>query len=390
MAEKILVVDDDLDTLRLVGMLLQRQGYEIVHANNGHQALAMAQSEKPDLILLDVMMPDMDGIEVTRRLRVNAGTREIPIIMFTAKTQVEDKIQGFEAGADDYLTKPTQPRELFAHIKAVLGRTSKLSTTSLKPEVGRGFVSGVLAVRGGLGVTTLALNLGISLYDKTRDNVIIADFRPGFGAVGIELGYLRQEGLSRLLHRKPAEVDAKAVEAELISHPSGVRLLLASSQPKDARLLAEVAGFEAVARQLPLLARHTVIDLGAALPPQIERLLPLLDKIIIVLEPVAQTVDQSKVLLEDLKGAGVGEGRIETVLVNRVRSGLQMSWTQAQDQLGRAITAVFTPAPELAFQASARNLPMVLHQADSLTAQQFAKLADRVLARAVGTGNLTP
>ncbi|HEX9028601.1 MAG TPA: response regulator, partial [Anaerolineales bacterium] len=125
MAEKILVVDDDLDTLRLVGLMLQRQGYEIVAANNGHQALAMAQNERPDLILLDVMMPDLDGVEVTRRLRMDPGTKDLPIIMFTAKTQMEDKLLGFEAGVDDYLTKPTQPRELFAHIKAVLARAGK-------------------------------------------------------------------------------------------------------------------------------------------------------------------------------------------------------------------------------------------------------------------------
>jgi DNA-binding response OmpR family regulator len=110
MAEKILIVDDDLDTLRLVGLMLQRQGYEIVAANSGEQAVTMAQGENPELILLDVMMPDMDGVEVTRRLRAEPSTRDIPIIMFTAKTQVEDKILGFEAGADDYLTKPTQPR----------------------------------------------------------------------------------------------------------------------------------------------------------------------------------------------------------------------------------------------------------------------------------------
>ena len=101
MPEKILVVDDDIDTLRLVGLMLQRQGYQIVAANNGHQALTMAQAEKPDIILLDVMMPDMDGYEVCRRLRSSNVTAPIPIIMFTAKSQVDDKVTGFEAGADD-------------------------------------------------------------------------------------------------------------------------------------------------------------------------------------------------------------------------------------------------------------------------------------------------
>src|SRR5512135_788313 len=127
MPEKLLIVDDDVDTLRLVGLMLQRQGYQIVAANNGHQALIMAQSELPDLILLDIMMPDMDGYEVTRRLKANVSTNSIPIIMFTAKAQVDDKVAGFDMGADDYLTKPTQPRELFGHVKAVLARGKKPS-----------------------------------------------------------------------------------------------------------------------------------------------------------------------------------------------------------------------------------------------------------------------
>src|SRR3990172_8398307 len=124
MPEKILIVDDDLDTLNLVGLILQRQGYEIIAANTGSQGLAKAASDRPDLILLDVMMPDMEGFEVTRRLRASPDLGHIPIIMFTAKTMVDDKVTGFEAGADDYLTKPTHPAELTAHVKAVLARSA--------------------------------------------------------------------------------------------------------------------------------------------------------------------------------------------------------------------------------------------------------------------------
>ena len=122
MNEKILIVDDDLDTLRLIALMLQRQGYQTITTDNGPEALTLSVSERPDLILLDVMMAGMDGYEVTRQLRANPITSNLPIIMFTAKAQVNDKVMGFEVGVDDYLTKPTQPRELFAHVKAVLAR----------------------------------------------------------------------------------------------------------------------------------------------------------------------------------------------------------------------------------------------------------------------------
>jgi DNA-binding response OmpR family regulator len=125
MAEKILIVDDDIDTLKLVGLMLQKQGFQIIAATDGIQGLAQADAEDPDLILLDVMMPEMDGYEVAKRLRANPKTANTPILMFTAKTQLDDKVTGFEAGADDYLTKPTHPTELTAHVKALLARSPK-------------------------------------------------------------------------------------------------------------------------------------------------------------------------------------------------------------------------------------------------------------------------
>lgn len=382
MAEKILIVDDDLETLRLVGLMLQRQGYEIAAAGNGHQALLMAKSEQPDLILLDVMMPDMDGVEVTRRLRADPETASVPIIMFTAKSQVDDKVLGFEAGADDYLTKPTQPRELFAHVKAVLGRAKKAHTPPPLPApVERGYMIGVMSVRGGLGVTTMAINLGVALRERYKRETVVADFRPGQGTLGLELGYLRPEGLNRLLERDPGDIDRPMIDLELVNHPTGVRLLLASIQPRDAAHLSKVDHFEALAHQLSLMARYTVIDLGPAITPIHAKVLPQCDEVQVVLDPMPQTILQTKALLADLYSAGIGEGRISLLLVNRIRSGMQLSWSQVQEQLGQTVAGIFTPAPELAFQAAQSNIPMIVHQPDSLTAQQFVKLAERVSQR---------
>lgn len=381
MAEKILLVDDDLDTLRLVGLMLQRQGYEVRAASNGPQALTMAQEEQPDLVLLDVMMPEMDGYEVARRLRSDPATVDVPIIMFTAKTQVDDKVMGFEAGADDYLTKPTQPRELFAHMKAVLTRTGKARTYQTASLGERGYVVGVLATKGGLGVSTLVINLGIALHDVYNKDVIVADFRPGQGTISMDLGYLKPEGLNHLLQRKPNEITSREIEAELVTHASGTRLLLASNRPYDAQQICAVANFEAITKQLAYMARYAIIDLGPAITPLSEKVLKICDEAIIVVEPVPQSINQTKVLISDLTEMGVGEGRLTIALVNRIRSGVQLSWSQVQDLLGRNISIIFTPAPELAYQAALHNLPIVVQQPDSLTAQQFIKLAEKIAQR---------
>jgi pilus assembly protein CpaE len=383
MPEKILLVDDDLDTLRLVGLMLERQGYEIRATKDGLQALAIAEAELPDIILLDIMMPEMDGYEVTRRLRGNPVTTDIPIILFTAKSQVDDKVMGYEAGADAFLTKPTQPRELFAQMKAVLARSSKVRTTSI-PLRERGIMIGVLAPRGGLGVSTVALNLGVALAENHKNGVVVAEFRPGQGTIGLELGFLKADGLNRLLQRKPTELTAREIEPELVDHPSGVRLLLASHQPRDARLSAFTANFEAIARQLPYLASYVILDLGPSLPPVSEKMLTCCDEFIVVVEPAAQTLLQGKTLLEDLFANGVGQGRISTILVNRIRSGMQLNLSQVQDQLGQPVANVITPAPELAYLAASNNVPLIVQQSDSLTAQQFARLAERIAQRKRG------
>jgi DNA-binding response OmpR family regulator len=132
MAEKILIIDDDSETLRLIGLMLQRQGYLTITASNGEEGVALAKHELPDLVILDIMMPDVDGFMVAKHLRAEPGISEIPILMFTAKSQVDDKVAGFEAGADDYLTKPVHPVELVAHVKALLSR--RVTYQSEKPQ----------------------------------------------------------------------------------------------------------------------------------------------------------------------------------------------------------------------------------------------------------------
>lgn len=119
--ELILVVDDEANIVSLLRYNLEQQGFEVICASDGNEAIALARREHPDLILLDVMLPDRSGIDVTRTIRKENKT---PIIMVTAKVEEIDKVLGLEMGADDYVPKPFSPRELIARIKAVLRRTS--------------------------------------------------------------------------------------------------------------------------------------------------------------------------------------------------------------------------------------------------------------------------
>lgn len=119
MAKKILAVDDERHIVRLVQVNLERQGYTVVTAYDGKEALEKVEAEQPDLIVLDVMMPYMDGFEVLQNLKRNPTTRDIPVIMLTAKAQDADVFRGWQSGVDCYLTKPFNPMELIAFVKRI-------------------------------------------------------------------------------------------------------------------------------------------------------------------------------------------------------------------------------------------------------------------------------
>ncbi len=119
MPKKILAVDDERHIVRLVQVNLERAGYTVVTAYDGKEALEKIASEQPDLVVLDVMMPYMDGFEVLQNLRKNPETRELPVIMLTAKAQDADVFRGWQSGVDCYLTKPFNPMELISFVKRI-------------------------------------------------------------------------------------------------------------------------------------------------------------------------------------------------------------------------------------------------------------------------------
>jgi len=380
MDEKILIIDDDVDTLKFVGMMLQKQGYKIFAAANGKQGLSQAEAEDPDLILLDVMMPEMDGYELARRLRANTLTADTPILMFTAKTQLDDKVAGFEAGANDYLTKPTHPTELSAHIKALLARSSKgkVSSTTLAGEK-PSMTIGVIAPRGGQGVTTVTVNLGEALRIATKGDVIVAELRPGMGTLGPEMGEANPTVLTELLSANLSDLTRQKVHERLYTHKTGLRMLFGSVQAKDGLLMNTPARMEALVNRLSYLAPYLVLDLGAGLTPLTQKLLPACNILLVLVEPVENSVGHSRTLISDLVDLKGNRQMIHAIVVNRIRSDTPLNMTQMEELLGQTPLIVITPAPELLYTASRMKTTAIHTRPDSLTASQFTKLAAAML-----------
>lgn len=134
---KVLVVDDEDNIIELIRLGLHYEGFEVEVASNGEQGLMQAQRSNPDFIILDVMMPDIDGLEVCRRLRNNPTTTDIPILLLTAKDDVSDRILGLQTGADDYLTKPFDFFELVERVKAILRRQNRAKSAQSNGQGGQ-------------------------------------------------------------------------------------------------------------------------------------------------------------------------------------------------------------------------------------------------------------
>lgn len=134
MASTILIIDDEAAIRDMLATALEMAGFDVLEAEDAKQGHAMAIDHRPDLILLDWMMPDISGIKLARRLKQDDTTHEIPIILLTAKGEEDNKVQGLEAGADDYVTKPFSPRELIARLRAVMRRAQPGSTRTLEVE----------------------------------------------------------------------------------------------------------------------------------------------------------------------------------------------------------------------------------------------------------------
>lgn len=128
--ERILVVDDEEDIRELVAYNLEKEGYAVTTVKTGEEALARISREQPDVVILDLMLPGLDGLEVCRHMKMREQTRDVPIIMLTAKSEDSDIVAGLELGADDYLTKPFSPKVLIAHLHAVLRRARETEDRS--------------------------------------------------------------------------------------------------------------------------------------------------------------------------------------------------------------------------------------------------------------------
>ncbi len=373
----ILIVDDDVDALRLVGMMLEREGFKILAAASGQQAIEKAITEQPILIILDVMMPDMDGYQVATQLRKNPATETIPILMFTAKTAVNDKIAGFQAGADDYLTKPVHPTELVSRVQALLQRSRRIS-----PEVGHGQIIGFLPTKGGLGTSSLALNVALELKKAYPDKqTVLVELNDGKGTLALQLGMNVPGGIQTLAGRSITQLNKNSLNDNLVRHTSGLHLLLSTYKPAGIGPKLTREFVRTVLRLLSTDYDYILLDLPAALDEATAEALRMTSDIILTLDTNRIGLLLAQAMLEGLDRYNIGAYKAKIVLINRTPAAASLNRQDIESNLQHTMICSIPPAPDLAHESAQSGRPMVLIQPHGLVAQQIRLIIQTVVGK---------
>jgi pilus assembly protein CpaE len=233
----ILVIDDDPLVHQLVAHALAPLQCDMHFAENGKSGIAQARQLRPDVIISDVRMPDIDGYEVTRILRREPQFAATPILILTMQSGLQDKLKSFEAGADEHLTKPFDHSELLARVTALLRRFEAVKLAERKAAVREGgHMIAVHSLRGGTGASTLAVNLGVGLFALWREPTILLDLTMTAGQVALMLNMALRRTWADIAHFA-SKLDAEALSSVIGIHESGVHFIAAPTFPSEAESL---------------------------------------------------------------------------------------------------------------------------------------------------------
>jgi pilus assembly protein CpaE len=305
--QDIVLVDDDRVIQKMVGSFLERKGYHVRKASDGIEALLHIYDRVPDLVITDVRMPELNGIELTTRLRGNHRTAGIPILMFSELGQPHHALAGYAAGADDYLPKPFELAILEAKVLSLLRRASGASA-----RVNRGRVILFAHAKGGVGTTCLAVNTAILLAAQSTRPVGLLDLDVEFGDSAVYLNLHPNQTLADLKPAPGTVVDEALFEG-FVTESGSVRLVVGADLPERAELVTLPAIQLAIDR-LGATCGYVLIDAPASFSERTLTALDTSDMICLVTSPSLPSLKATRRCLDLFDKLGVANPRVRLVL----------------------------------------------------------------------------
>lgn len=366
---KILLVDDSDLARAMVAQMLRMAGYQVITADSGESALWEIGRTRPKLIISDVVMPGMSGYELCRRLRSNTATRDMPILMLTARGGIHEKLQGLDAGADDYMVKPFEHDDLLQRVHALLARS-----TSTEERQGR--VVSVLSLRGGTGATVMAVNLAIATMEKMQTPITMADFSLEKGAAALALGLTPQVSVEEWALLDMHKMDRAMLKHYLALHSSGLRLLAASRGVERASNIDEHQARTIVAT-LRRMCGTLFVDMASNFSETNLALIDYSDILILPVTPDPASITLTRTTLKLLTAIGIPAERILVVL-NWVCPDGVFSRADVEQHLEWELSGEIPYAGKAMMQAFAHGTPLIVGNASEPAARAFRQLAEPI------------
>jgi pilus assembly protein CpaE len=358
----ILVIDDELIFHKMVASALESHGYELEYAFNGMQGLELAKKNKPDAIIVDVMMPEVNGYEVTRLLRRDVEFAKLPIIILTAQTELQDKLKSFEAGADVYLTKPFAPAELLARLTVLLRRAEAvpsqiITNEGLNQSNEGGKLIAVHSLRGGIGCSSIAVNLAVELALLWRKPSILLDLTMMAGQVALMLNSTLKRTWADVARFSPDEIDQEIIASIISKHESGLAFIAAPTYPTEAETIS-VETLGAVLRALRLNQEYLIADLAHNFDGLTIEVLDIADLILLVVSPDMASIRAAVAALDTYNKLDYPIEKIKLVINTTFpKYGLQKEKIEAAISMPATVTIPYTP--DLFVQAINIGQPLV-------------------------------
>lgn len=355
---RILVIDDEPTYYQLISKALEGLDYQIITAEDGISGIARARTVKPDLIITDVMMPDITGYEVTSQLRRDAQFISTPILVLTAQAGLQDKLRAFEAGADDYLGKPFEPAELAARVAALIRRAETpptITVTKDPSQLARTIV--IHSLRGGTGCSTLAVNLGLSL-SNLWGNTILLDLTMTAGQVALMLNKNLRRTWADVSRYKEGEVDADSLKSIISVHECGLSFIAAPTFPAEGETLRGET-LSSVISMLKEQYQYIVADLPHDFSEAALSALDLADVILLVSAPDVASVRATAAALDTYNKLGYPTERIKPLL-NGIFPRSSLAKEKIEAAMGMEFVATIPHVPDTVLEAINLGRPLVL------------------------------
>lgn len=374
--ENILFVDDEEQIRKLVSTFLQRRGYNVRLAADGMEALRLVREDLPHLVITDVNMPYMNGLELTRRLRENHKTSRIPIIMLSARKQADDVLSGYQVGVDDYVPKPVEMAVLGAKIDTLLRRSQ--AAAPVVNAVRNSKVIVFLHGKGGTGTTTLAVNLAVALQSGGAYKAAILDLNLEFPNAAMFLDLKPERALADLADNVVADMDDADFARYLSEHSSGVKLLTASERPETAELVQLPMVQQSIDR-LRAHADYVIVDTPATFSQLTLAAIDLSDLAVVV---TAANLPSLKAALDCMFVlAKLQYPRERTLIILNRTSVRGLDFDQVTQFFGRK-PELMIPNTPLFDDAADQGRPLVLAAPDSAGTATLRELAAKITALA--------